>query len=841
MRQLTTFLAKIEKWHKYSEHQQTVPIKPRGRESPQLKEPRKEQAPRKRSTNYDDPEWILRSGPPPRKTQRHYGGKQHKDNSESRKLLGKLARLPKTPKASNGRLGEIDIDTPLIVGTFPVAGYEEVAEEPRKGRLGRSGTYRQKIVAGPNSDGDYNTLAQGLLNIVQVFLDTTKDEEVHQHGARLLLTLCQRRIPDCILEEQKACDAQKEEEGDVLVASRLFAELEDVYSNGIGWKPLRGIVRSHGIKLLCQAIEREYLTADTAASLARQSADLGHFDAYELFSKSLFYTAVLDRRIQDTCAAFPNPDQAIKDWLRSDNLYTQCEAEIITTFKLCVIQDALKKDQSHLFLLHLLSFDTTLVRSSISSLTGGGATTAAGASLLHTFLLRTLDISRSDLSVRSLKVSNSSGNGSLSEELDLQETSATTETSNFASRSIGEHSRSVNATIRSILTLITSTGLIRQRKKSVDDYVLHMTLHLVDNILIQVLRQRELSAGPSPSPSNNFNMFYFLILHILLSNGDNQRMSIDTIASFEQDVRHMSWKSEIVTRGASFLLDATYCCGRAERDDGFSALKHVIDEFSLLESSNSPTLSKIMQHIAVTAAISFAQRYDRPSYYGWAAEVQRRFSAWNRKQGLQELETPTLAHNWTTYLWDDSIEEWIAETPLVKHDAPAPQQQITQSLDTPAAKGEVNHQLNYIDKQVPETPTPDLLALPSPPTTSSPLKDSPVAVKLRRKSDGPTHRDDRIRASRVVKRNRSYEDVAELPDMTRVNPSKRPRQGLRRQVRIHVDEDHDELAPTPKAQTTKCRPNLRINGRCGNRRQMAIVGKVVEGTQSESEDEFGVL
>lgn len=876
LRQLTAFLAKIEKWHKDFNHRQVSSTQSLHNLNPHIGSSSfrgSRRASRKRSTYEHDPDWLLHCEPPLQKRQKNYGGKRHAQKS---------AKPPRTPKALRRPPGDILIDTPLITGSR--ASPEQHAEESKKDRLSRNSIYNQRKLGDINNQEDYNTIVQALPNIVQVFLDTTKDEETkNEDGARSLLAMCQRRIPDCIIEEQSLYDRQKEDEGNIQVASQLCSELEDVFSTGTGWKPLRAIVRSHGIRQICNAIDIEHLTPVTAASLAYYCAALGHFDAYELFSESLLFVAMHDNRSSSEQVALPNRERLFKDWLQNSSLHSPVKAEKVMIHNLQVVERALS-NKEHPLPLHLLSLDTSLVRSSISLLTSGGPSSHLGATFLHAFILRSLDVSSGLL--------NSTGNSPLSiGELrglkrippgkEQQNTLWTTEGVQSMPQSTVK-SRSVYTTAKSILTILTSTALSRHNGKDADDRILHLTFNLVTRLMMNVELQKELSCARDSLPQIDAVAIYIWLTNFLLpglEERDFQNTGSSTLSSFEELLGYTSSKSEILDRGTGFLLDIVSCCGRVERNDGYLVLKHSTDKLRSFRESSYPRLCLTLQDIAVGAAISFAQRYKRIEYYEWASEIQREFSA-SIQQGSLQLEVPHLAKDWKPYIWDESIEEWIAETPVSKHDAPAPRRQTARVVvDTLAPRTGVfpflHHNVEQSQLQL-EPPTPDLLALPSPPRTSSPSPSpstpscAAVKMKSKRKSDGLRVESNLTRrpVSKVPKRNHSY-GPGNATDSRPIVDEKEREEGLRQRrrshagrklkIHVHVDEDgdDDELAPTPrpvaKRRRTRSRDRLalalssvhvdRRNHREQHRARARGKFNINVGTESGSgsEDELGVL
>jgi hypothetical protein len=73
-------------------------------------------------------------------------------------------------------------------------------------------------------------------------------------GARSLMSACLRRVPDYI--DLEAEDLDQDYETDESITSSIYSELESLGTNSEGgWSGLREVVRSHGLHLICAAIE----------------------------------------------------------------------------------------------------------------------------------------------------------------------------------------------------------------------------------------------------------------------------------------------------------------------------------------------------------------------------------------------------------------------------------------------------------------------------------------------------------------------------------------------------------------------------------------------------------
>jgi hypothetical protein len=92
------------------------------------------------------------------------------------------------------------------------------------------------------------------------------DEDRGRTGASSLRSMCLRKVPAVIaLEEQEQEELVPPEER-VDVTSEMYAELEEL-GVGIGWPPLREVVRAHGVAMVAEAVEEGLASLQTVIML----------------------------------------------------------------------------------------------------------------------------------------------------------------------------------------------------------------------------------------------------------------------------------------------------------------------------------------------------------------------------------------------------------------------------------------------------------------------------------------------------------------------------------------------------------------------------------------------
>jgi hypothetical protein len=294
LRQLTVFLAKIEKWHKDFSHKSRTQNGDIGKDLGSISS----LDPNPKEAKIDDPNWLYRPGrQSSRKAAKSYAGRRKPGRGLGSSQQPKC--LPYTPKAP--KTGEVIIDTPMMTCTLtpPHIESSELLHDVRVSQpllkpppqpkvaflswsRGEKATKEAKVVSPSRWSND--TIDE-MKHIVSTFLAATSqtrlrcdgsgDDLCHRKGSKSLFSMCLCRIPSLIITEQSQCDVTSDGyDGEVQVASVLLTDLEDHYSDaGKGWGPLRLVTRAYGIALICNAIRKRFLHREAAMILASSLTD----------------------------------------------------------------------------------------------------------------------------------------------------------------------------------------------------------------------------------------------------------------------------------------------------------------------------------------------------------------------------------------------------------------------------------------------------------------------------------------------------------------------------------------------------------------------------------------
>ncbi|EKG17269.1 hypothetical protein MPH_05479 [Macrophomina phaseolina MS6] len=241
-----------------------------------------------RRKSLDDPDWMPH-GPEKKGAKRMYTNRSMKANPR----LAPDARKP----------GEISMPTPLIARqvkfddparptTEPSACWKFL-QTPKKRRFSMlKGNHGSDLLK--ESTGQQLRHVERLLQAFRGLLQATQPGDTSGHpktGTRSLMSTCLRQIPAYIDGRQQWEDEENPEKADV--SEEIYQQLEDMGTTS-GWRPLREVVRAHGVALITSAIAENLLDTSSIEQLVRQCYVALAFDeAEEILAAFAFTTAPL--------------------------------------------------------------------------------------------------------------------------------------------------------------------------------------------------------------------------------------------------------------------------------------------------------------------------------------------------------------------------------------------------------------------------------------------------------------------------------------------------------------------------------------------------------------------
>lgn len=552
----------------------------------------------------------------------------------------------------------------------------------------------------------------GLADIVRVldrllikFLLSTRvnQQEPQQHGsgggARSLFSTAVRRLPEFIAEEQILQSAEKGR-SDEDMCDAYFTELEACYApSGNGWTPLREAVRAQGISLVSAMLQKPCFTGLMICRLLDICVERQEYDAVESLLSGLLASSTItmgetyDRPTAFDSGGFPGDDPVqflYGYWMRAPGRRAFVFDEIAKLL-LCgglpaewMVTTRWKK----------------IVDAAIQSLSSEENDSAAAAHLLEAVLLsasgvfpgrrRIEDIvargggldrmhpgqSGPDMaSWAAVSLCRRQQQQQSPSPIPIQDALSNLASSlvtalcgmhlarSFTAQQHQQHQGGVGMRVR---TIIGSTAFHVQQE--IEMYYLSDSMAELLSTPSYALRRSSILLGESLAQCNSSHYQQQLSTP---TPGNNVRTFYQTVSS----------RSDIIKELADLARQVFSCTQRVRRTvvDQPGTPVDVRDRVvQLTEMSNQRCLTLFLGRVAAETAMQMAESTVDPDDHVWAVEVQERVAA--RQACLQELSGDTGAtgsdddrrdngsadEGRGLYRWEESIEEWVAATPVTK-------------------------------------------------------------------------------------------------------------------------------------------------------------------------------
>ncbi|KAF2139541.1 uncharacterized protein K452DRAFT_310497 [Aplosporella prunicola CBS 121167] len=619
-----------------------------------------------------DPDWV----PVPtarRNIKRQYSGRPAKSTAQpSQKKVGGTTRP-----------GEISIPTPLIARhaqpnfgspwrSPQVRDKNPFREEPKQRKnplakhLGLAALNQRKEMT--------SELWRQIPQLIQSFnylLQSTRKPGSNSHsGTRTLMSACLKQIPTYIQLEQYWQDQDNPDK--IEVADGIYQELESM-GTGNGWRPLREIVRAHGVALVADAIANQIITGETVNVLIKACIQNQAFDeAEEMLSAWLFVFDSVPQPMGVATELFGysepiNPAISAlyafaEQWNRWGFFYRHVRGMLTSS---CLPIEWLATQA-------FMPVWNRIIRS-VSQLQDPAH--ADAVSLLQTvFLLSCGKVP--DECLGSYK--------------DDEENYTAPSLRNALSNTIS----SLSTIVASIVLVSKDLALNSGDQVSPDAQVVHRAFTCVVADLTSNLFSKRLKIR---SGMVNVRLAYILTANLLLQVTGNQLGQHIAELNLAKNVRALEAVGKSSAQALvvlpSFVSALAKCCGKAFRDDGFDYLKLLVysltspqtgasDDGDLSADTISPHAQWFMKRLALDIAFEHAEQSSFPAHLAFVREIEEFMEA---SPAFQSAPTPfkktSTGHDAFSedeqplgYRWEASISEWVAITPNVLREKKQPTQ-----------------------------------------------------------------------------------------------------------------------------------------------------------------------
>ncbi|KAJ6011309.1 hypothetical protein N7451_002721 [Penicillium sp. IBT 35674x] len=738
LRPLTSIYRRLEK------HQETLAIiaaESRAQECD--KEPKGRKLDETRSTsareNYsgsdadeDDPGWIPGKKLDQRRIKHKYSTRG--GNKTGRRRTRFTIHSPETTRTLPGA---IELATPMITGKrweLPSSAQSQPSVEQHKTTksYGDVQVFRDRYslhkspwqeLLDQSGDAGFANIAHNLDRVVQIFLGKTRIINSRtvipnkpERGARSLLSMVVRRLPEYMAIEQEAQD-EDDEEGDEDMCDAYFTELESFYApHGKGWKPLREAVRAQGIHLVSEMIRNQWLTDSITYALLD---NLCHEeDAFESLLSTFLSNCttctlpVALKPVPDNVS--PTPSVRLLYKYAKNGPYRQ--AYFFDEISKLLDRGVLPPEWiattpwTRWMTRATVSFSKDDYYYAMSSrLIEAVLVSACGSFTNEKLQVRTQQRPARDCvahfrATRTSRVPASN--------LDINRTCPVP-----VDDALSNH-------VISVLATLCGMHISRSRKlDGLNDTNGTKAGYLINHVYFAVKRKMEAETLHHifrlPSRQLLRRGCIMLAECLLQCNdavlADKTEPFLISTTAVEEYSHALVLRSDLIKEMALFVRQAFRCFSNSEDTDMRGEIRRIVSRLPYL--TKAPELSTLLGRVAVEAAMEFAEGTGDPDDHLWAVEIQEtdvaiQGRAYSSLGSASETEDPGPKRG--LFRWEDGIGEWVARTPAVKANPTftGPRRRASAiSNNSPCIRGSTDissSESNYF-----ENPSPSLTSSPS--------------------------------------------------------------------------------------------------------------------------------
>ena len=556
------------------------------------------------------------------------------------------------------------------------------------------------------------TLHRGIADsMVALFISTKRGNREESRGCRSLFSMCLKRVPHYITEEeQRAMEEDPDHELDI--SRGVYTELE-TFATGDNWKPLREVVRAHGVLLIETAIGDGVIKLDAANALVTLCMTRGAYDDAQSILRAII-TWWLKGKTQFLTSTESLKDR--RDVLKQLRSFTQRTGR--TGFLYRQMKYILENDRPWTIDNQLLEDALNGAMQSIVQMAGDWAHAVgfliAMVRIHHNKFSPTLGSEAQKLrQISRRKPKRTSFRSRPSSREILQPLTPFSPFSQDATSHPAQpycsdsplHLSTLIAMI-SAFAHVHSCGL--EESFSAGSKTMSIMLDEMSTEAEQYLELAFLSQGRQNLIPHRQHLYILLVENFLRSSmchinlgGSLKTMSfgLDTLS------RHQLADDDIKQLG-SFVNHIARCYGLIRRSHAFGFIETAINV--LVESAKDMIYRNetrsLLGKIAVAAAFLFSEGTGQPSHLDWALGVEQSLCSGGSPLTRPALMTPakTTTQSKSDYRWEEGICEWIAKTPAMHLCQPS----------TPKSEGcNSNDSDDILTKSTPMT-SPDLEAFP---------------------------------------------------------------------------------------------------------------------------------
>ena len=545
----------------------------------------------------------------------------------------------------------------------------------RKTPLTRPNAHANRTI--PGESKDLRKLQIGISNSFFALLKATETlSNGIQKGSKSLFATCLRQVPKYIAaEEYWAREEDPYAETDVL--AMIYDELE-ARAISEGWKPLREVVKAHGLSMITSAIHEGLICPIFALSMADLCAVLCAREEV----LAIVY-AVLGIALAREAGNLESG--LLGNWIRTfGGAYGVTQMVCNQPGALSSLSDPPDlREFSRLICHHLLCCLNSATYSILHRRDPAGDAARFICTFVRHSCLRTPCEASAQIedirTARKLKLKQSVPNSQLplSEIVSGSGIASKVPASADSPPLEVEEGGSPPVDIAHLLAIILALSTMHQSGLCVyENEVIEATAAVIKDVAVQAHQYLELARldpGDRFIPWDTRSMAIQLLaggLFMLNSDDADLQSSVSILSDF-QALSTLPLEDEELSGLGSFVHKFAMYDGHFRGEDAFDFIKKIVGKLGGIAKASSccKATQFLLSNIIMRAAFAFSEHTSQPIHLDWALNVEQDMCEKSEASPRREMDrTParTTRQVKETYKWEEGICEWIARTPAMQ-------------------------------------------------------------------------------------------------------------------------------------------------------------------------------
>ena len=503
---------------------------------------------------------------------------------------------------------------------------------------------------------------------------TARRKSPKSTAVRSLFATCLRKVPQYIaMEEHSAVEEDPESTMDI--SSTIYRDLEEHgCSQSGGWKPLREVVRAHGIAILGSAISDGIISPSIARGLAMLCIQMSAIDE------------AMD--LCDYLLATMNP--LAKPKSPSDRLFGP-----ETSVALQTLYDISAESDRWAYFYRSMN---TLLQSGMIPIEW-----VATHGMIECCARMTRSITQRDANVVEAEA--------------LLESVMSLVCTQLAAGGLPSINNALTDTISSLITVLLSVDIVRHesavpiipqlsKPESITATLASRVAQTCTNTNLNALLRGGYAAQVA-------QMSIPLLADHLITGRSVPSSCLQVILQGIYTTKNTEVKQRTIDVLASFICATAQCCAQAGSRSAFNYVQDIVASLMLPPgATSSRSVQKVMAELATQAAFEFSEQIDQRVHLDWALEIEEatesllsspRNTATSGRTPTREPTKPAAG-----FRWEEGICEWVAKSPQlllhqesttsITHVNPEGSEMISRDLDSSASPSRTS---NSADPSIP--------------------------------------------------------------------------------------------------------------------------------------------